>query len=395
VKKLLVLEELPSAMRTGYPGSMPWDTVWAFKGVIGTVPVEPDGSACFEAPAMRSLMFVLLDEDERAIKRMHSFVTLRPGETVGCVGCHERRTETPQSSQVPAALRRDPSPLERSVQGPVDLMRHVQPILDKHCVKCHNVDKQDGGICLSADMASITRSIAYVTLRDGGFLPGAQHIQSHGRDAPYASFGSRFDGFDKYLSPEHHGVRLSREELIVIWRWFDCGALYAATYAVEGMRGDSPYGIWHITRLAPKLAQHCLGCHKPEGKEPRNYVLKFKRPVKNLTRPEKSLLWLAPLPKEHEGLGLCKDPKTGRPTTLLADKNSETYRAIREEVLRYLGSPSCLGDEGFRPSSGWLGRMKQCGVVRPTFDPQNESYDPFALDQQYYRSQWCPLDRSR
>jgi hypothetical protein len=377
-------------MRTGYPGTMPWDTVWAFKGVVGTVPVEPDGSACFEAPAMRSLMFVLLDEDERAIKRMHSFVTLRPGETVGCVGCHERRTETPLPAEMPAALQRDPSPLDRTVHGPVDLMRYVQPILDKHCVTCHNVDRQDGGICLSADMATITRSLAYVTLREGGFLPGAKHIQSEGRDAPYGPFGSRFDGFDTYLSHEHHGVRLSPEEKNVIWRWFDCGALYATTYAVEGMRGDSPHGIWFITRRAPTLAKNCLGCHKPEGKEPRNYVLKFNRPVKNLTHPEKSLLWLAPLPKEHGGLGLCKDRKTGRPTTLLADKNSETYLAIREDLHRNLGSQPCLGEEGFRPSPGWLGRMKQCGVVSTSFDPQKEPFDPFALDQEYYRSHRMP-----
>ena len=31
----------------------------------------------------------------------------------------------------------------------VDFRRHIQPILDQHCVKCHGESDPDGGICLS------------------------------------------------------------------------------------------------------------------------------------------------------------------------------------------------------------------------------------------------------
>ena len=48
--------------------------------VLGTVPVEPDGSASMELPALRSLFFVALDENDMSVKRMQSFVTLQPDE---------------------------------------------------------------------------------------------------------------------------------------------------------------------------------------------------------------------------------------------------------------------------------------------------------------------------
>jgi hypothetical protein len=44
---------------------------------------------------MRSLFFVALDENDLSIKRMQSFVTVQPGETTSCSGCHEQRTNTP------------------------------------------------------------------------------------------------------------------------------------------------------------------------------------------------------------------------------------------------------------------------------------------------------------
>ena len=91
IKRLLVLEQTPQSV----PRQSPVSTASACGGsfsiqrILGTVPVEPDGSAYFEVPAMRSLLFVALDENDLAVKKMQSFVTVQPGETTGCVGCHE------------------------------------------------------------------------------------------------------------------------------------------------------------------------------------------------------------------------------------------------------------------------------------------------------------------
>ena len=154
IKNLLVLEQLPvpfhnsrDSMESACGGR------FTIARILGTVPVEADGSAYFEAPAMRSLFFVALDENELAVKKMQSFVTLQPGETTSCVGCHEPRTVTPANPGHPIlqAMERGPSRIEAidGIPQIVDFRRHIQPILDQHCVKCHGESDPDGSICLS------------------------------------------------------------------------------------------------------------------------------------------------------------------------------------------------------------------------------------------------------
>ena len=66
------------------------------KRVLGTVPIEADGSVAFRAPPGMALHFQLLDEQYRALQTMRSFVGLMPGERRGCLGCHECHSRTPQ-----------------------------------------------------------------------------------------------------------------------------------------------------------------------------------------------------------------------------------------------------------------------------------------------------------
>ncbi len=95
IKKLLVLESLPKPINyTGGMDPLTYGGSFTLERVLGTVPVEPDGSAWIELPALRSFFFVALDENNLAVKRMQSFLTVQPGETTGCVGCHEQRTRT-------------------------------------------------------------------------------------------------------------------------------------------------------------------------------------------------------------------------------------------------------------------------------------------------------------
>ena len=116
IKKLLVLELLPKQVNfSGGPDLVSWLGTFSLERVLGTVPVEDDGSAFFEVPAGRPVFFVALDENDRSVKRMHSFVSVMPGETTSCVGCHEPRTTSPQQQPRPlAALARD-AELDRTV----------------------------------------------------------------------------------------------------------------------------------------------------------------------------------------------------------------------------------------------------------------------------------------
>ncbi len=112
------------------------------KRLLGTVPIEPDGSVAFEAPAGTPLHFQLLDDQQRALQTMRSFVNVMPGESRGCVGCHEAHSAAPESRYEATALERAP----RTITPPpwrdhtVSYPRYVRPVLDRYCSRCHEGD---------------------------------------------------------------------------------------------------------------------------------------------------------------------------------------------------------------------------------------------------------------
>ena len=65
------------------------------KFVLGTVPVEPDGSAHFRVPAGVTFFVQALDEQGVAVQTMRSATYVQPGQTVTCIGCHEPRNTAP------------------------------------------------------------------------------------------------------------------------------------------------------------------------------------------------------------------------------------------------------------------------------------------------------------
>jgi len=116
---------------------------WDVKRVLGTARVEDDGSACFEVPAQTPVYFQALDEQGRMVQSMRSWVTLQPGETRSCVGCHEHKNTSPPVTRLSRAARRGPQELDLWQGAPrgFSFAREIQPILDRHCVRCHFVEK--------------------------------------------------------------------------------------------------------------------------------------------------------------------------------------------------------------------------------------------------------------
>ena len=106
--------------------------------LLGTVPVEEDGSAYFRVPARKPLYFQAVDADGRAVQTMRSVTYLQPGEQRGCVGCHER-PGTVVANRALLALRRPPSTIASGPAGsqPLSFPLLVQPVLDRQCVQCH------------------------------------------------------------------------------------------------------------------------------------------------------------------------------------------------------------------------------------------------------------------
>ena len=65
------------------------------RAILGTVPVEADGSAYFEVPAGKPVLFQALDERGMAYQTMRSLTFVQPGEQTSCIGCHEHRMSSP------------------------------------------------------------------------------------------------------------------------------------------------------------------------------------------------------------------------------------------------------------------------------------------------------------
>ena len=112
------------------------------KRVLGTVPIEADGSVAFRAPPGMALHFQLLDEQHRALQTMRSFVGVMPGEQRGCLGCHEVHSRAPQVDLQSLAVTKEPRAITPPPWGDdtVSYPRYVQPVLDQYCGKCHQGD---------------------------------------------------------------------------------------------------------------------------------------------------------------------------------------------------------------------------------------------------------------
>ena len=89
----------------GLLGVVGIDGPWDVKRVLGTVPVDADGSAKFRVPANTPISVQPLDAEGKALQLMRSWLTAMPGEVGPCVGCHE-----PQNTAPPPQADAGPEP---------------------------------------------------------------------------------------------------------------------------------------------------------------------------------------------------------------------------------------------------------------------------------------------
>jgi DNA-binding beta-propeller fold protein YncE len=113
---------------------------WDVKRVLGDATVYPDGSAFFTVPARTPVYFQALDARGYAVQTMRSWLTLQPGENAACAGCHETKNNTPAAGAGPSRVF-EAGPQELlPFHGPprgFSFAREIQPILDRHCTRCH------------------------------------------------------------------------------------------------------------------------------------------------------------------------------------------------------------------------------------------------------------------
>jgi len=248
IKELRVMQIFPMSVPSGGPPHetglrepSAGDSVVLARSVLGTVPVEDDGSAHLVVPAHKEIFFQALDEQGLAVQSMRSATYLHEGEHLVCIGCHEpkHRTPLPLKTPTPLAMRREPSRLSPDVDGsdPISYPRLVQPVLDKHCVKCHEENK---GKAPNLGREPITRKwyASYNSLAQKyGF-----YSYGHGHRTTPGQFGARASKLYEHLRKGHHDVKLSDEEMHRLALWLDGMSMFYGVYEKEGgeaqLRGE-------------------------------------------------------------------------------------------------------------------------------------------------------------
>ena len=205
--------------------------------VLGTVPVESDGSAYFEVPARMPVYFQALDKEGHAVQTMRSVVYLQPGERESCLGCHEDRRK---SASVPAqalALQRAPSRIAPEVAGsrPFNYLKLVQPVLDAKCVKCHDGTRPkcpslkgdaEGWACKSFNV--LVKHVSYSSwgAANNNYEPLTEPLR----------FGTLGSPLLKRLESKHGGVELADDELHRLILWMDSNGACWGTFDKDKQR---------------------------------------------------------------------------------------------------------------------------------------------------------------
>lgn len=217
------------------------------RAVLGTVPVEADGSAYFELQAGKAVYFQALDERGLAIQSMRSATYLHPGEQLTCRGCHEPKHRSPEPiGPGPLALQRPPSKIQPDVDGsnPFNYVRLVQPVLDRHCVSCHREQQALDLTGAGSDQHGWTRSYTNLAGKFGFYFDvnnGTINSGVHGGSRTVAGqFGARAAPLTRYLDEQHYGVALSPEDYHRVTLWLDCNSEFYGAYehAAAQARGE-------------------------------------------------------------------------------------------------------------------------------------------------------------
>jgi mono/diheme cytochrome c family protein len=323
VKFLRVLEETsrvsesPGGTWMNQTFSISAALAWSPKIFHGIVPVEPDGSVFFEAPAGRALYFQLLDKDYRLVRSMRTFIQAAPGTTRSCVGCHEYSNAPRISNEQgvsPPVLRQLKD--ESWGGGYMDYPSMIQPILDKKCILCHGVDKLEGGLDLTGAPTEYF-NISYETLT-------ARREKQYIADliAGICCMNGTADWSCKIFEPYEHGsgkapladiilkepVRslLTDTERETLLAWIDTNGIYFGTWDYSSGPQLSAYAETKKQLIDIMKQSRCAECHTDE----KGNIARFDNWF-NLDKPELSLILRAPLnpSAQPSALALCRNKK--------------------------------------------------------------------------------------
>lgn len=264
---------------------------------IGRVPVNADGSAHFNVPALRNISMNLLNAEGQVIMRMGSDMHTMPGEKQSCIGCHENRkggvppsvTKQPlASSQAPIT----PQQANWGTKGILDYQRVVQPVWNKYCISCHSGPTPKAHIDLSGDRTRFF-CMSYDNLVERALVEWHQPFANDYDDNFPKTIGAVVSKIQtKLLDADHCGKRIPPEMRYRVWCWIDANVPYYGTYdytkvkdskrqeIVRGAGARDSWqadGIWSkgawskhypntpnliYDHIAPVFDKKCMSCHE-------------------------------------------------------------------------------------------------------------------------------------
>ena len=246
---------------------------WDIKRMLGTVPVEEDGSVIFKIPANTPVSIQPLDKDGVAVQWMRSWLTGQPGEIVSCVGCHEDQNQIVIPKRV-IASQKAPHALTPPEGGTrsftFDL--EVQPILDRACIACHNGEgkafdlrggKKDG----KGYGTSYLNLHPYVHRQGGeGDMVVLYPYEYHPNTSELV----------RLLKKGHYNVQLTDAEWRKIYNWIDSNAPDKGYFNANVLKSFPYQGYDQIERRKQLTDKYAGGAGVDWKKEIADYAAQLK-----------------------------------------------------------------------------------------------------------------------
>jgi formylglycine-generating enzyme required for sulfatase activity len=377
--------------RTGEHNSLGVEGPWDVRRLLGTVPVEKDGSAMFTIPANTPISIQPVDGEGRALQLMRSWLVGMPGERVSCVGCHEPMNTTPPA-RASLAARAAPRPVEpwRGPPRPYSFVTEVQPVLDRYCVGCH--DGTEGRMSLREPRPenhqyAYAQAESYRNLHPYVRRPGPE---SDLRMRTPMEFHADTSPLIRMLRKGHHGVKLDAEAWDRLYTWIDLNAPHGGRWAPPAWQGLDQ------AQRRRELAKR-FGAPQPDPEAEAVALLRRyqegPRPVPVLPKP--------PPPVEPDGLAVDGYPFD---ETAAAQRQAQAGEAVTMEIelapdltlrLRRIPAGAFLmgardGAPDERPRTTvridrpfWMGETEISNAQYALFDPDHDTgyHDMHGKDQ--------------
>lgn len=246
---------------------------WDIKRMLGTVPVEEDGSVIFKIPANTLVSIQPLDKDGVAVQWMRSWLTGQPGEIVSCVGCHEDQNQIVIPKRV-IASQKAPHALTPPEGGTrsftFDL--EVQPILDRACIACHNGEGKAfdlrGGKKEGRGYGTSYLNLHPYVHRQGG--EGDMVVLY-----PY-EYHPNTSELVRLLKKGHYNVQLTDAEWRKIYNWIDYNAPDKGYFNANVLKSFPYQGYDQIERRKQLTDKYAGGAGVDWKKEIADYAAQLK-----------------------------------------------------------------------------------------------------------------------